>query len=44
MNILTLSGVEELQKILGYKFKNVNLLDTAFTHSSTANLFGYESN
>ncbi len=44
MNVLTNSGVEELEKILDYKFKNKELLDKAFTHSSTANLYGYESN
>ena len=44
MNVLTMSGADELQKIIGYKFKNVELLDKSFTHSSTANLYGYESN
>lgn len=44
MNILTSFSVAELQSILGYEFNNPELLDIAFTHSSTANLFGYESN
>ncbi len=44
MNILTNSSASAIQKILDYKFKNLDLLDKAFTHSSTANLYGYESN
>lgn len=44
MNILKKSDVTKLQKVFNYDFKDVNLLDNAFTHSSTANLYGYQSN
>ncbi len=44
MNILTKSNAEAIQNILKYKFNDLELLDKAFTHSSTANLYGYESN
>ena len=34
---------DELMKVIGYKFKNVELLDTALTHISYANESGGES-
>lgn len=36
--------VREIEKLVGYKFKNVSLLQTAFTHSSFANENKIESN
>ena len=36
--------LEEFQEKIGYKFKNVNLLQTALTHTSYANENKKESN
>ena len=44
MNILKNNDISQLEAKLDYIFKDKELLDKAFTHSSTANLFGYESN
>ena len=37
-------NISEIEKIIGYKFKNKELLKTAFTHSSYANIHGIKSN
>ena len=37
-------GLEEFEKIIGYKFKNIELLKNALTHTSYANEKGIESN
>lgn len=44
MNILKKKDLGQLESKLGYPFKDKELLDKAFTHSSTANIYGYESN
>lgn len=44
MNILKKNDLGQLESKLGYTFKDKELLDKAFTHSSTANIYGYESN
>ena len=36
--------IKEIEEILGYKFKDENLLKTAFTHSSFANIHNLQSN
>lgn len=38
-----MNSVEQLQKSIGYTFKNLNLLETALTHVSYANESGEES-
>ena len=35
---------EEVEKNIGYTFQNKNLLRTALTHTSYANVYGVESN
>lgn len=39
-----LEAIDEIEEIIGYKFKNKDLLITAFTHSSYANIKNTKSN
>lgn len=41
---INLEALQEVEKIIGYKFKNKKLLQTALTHSSFANEHRVESN
>lgn len=38
------ANLQKIEKIIGYKFKDKNLVITAFTHSSYANIKGTKSN
>ncbi len=39
-----MNNVEKFQEVIGYKFKNINLLNIALTHSSYANEHNLECN
>ena len=44
MNNLDINNLHEFEKIIGYEFKNINLLKTALTHSSYGNEHNVEYN